>query len=178
MILGSDEILKKVKNEEMVKNLSNRELKNPEGPGFDLRAGEIYQIQGGGFLGVKERKTAISELSASKKDGDKSYILNPDDYVLIRTIEEVKLDQNTFAQIFARTTLFRSGVMLLSGKISPGYFGSLTFGLKNVGPAKFKIELGARVAFISFQEVKGKSNLSRGQWKGGRVSADELENQV
>ncbi|MBD3300562.1 MAG: hypothetical protein GF347_04370 [Candidatus Moranbacteria bacterium] len=178
MILGGDEILKKVKEKELVKNLSERELEKPEGPGFDLRVDEVYQIAGGGFLGLEERKTPMSELAASRKEGDRFYILNPDDFVLIRTIEEVNIDKQTFARIFARSTLFRSGVMLMSGKVSPGYYGKLTFGLKNVGPAKFKFELGARVAFIVFSEIKGKSSLSRGQWKGGRVSADDLEAQV
>jgi len=36
--------------------LSQRELTNPEGAGFDLRLGEVYKIKGTAFLGEEERK--------------------------------------------------------------------------------------------------------------------------
>ena len=54
MILGVKELLKLVKEKKIVENLSERELKNPEGAGFDLRMGKIYEISGDGFLGIDE----------------------------------------------------------------------------------------------------------------------------
>ena len=64
MILGVKELLKLVKEKKLVENLSERELKNPEGAGFDLRFGEIYEISGKGFLGIEERKTPEIKLLA------------------------------------------------------------------------------------------------------------------
>ncbi len=177
MILSSKEILKRVKENGLVSNLSARELTNPEGPGFDLRVGELYTIEGDGYLGNDSRKTPQSSLVTGIKDN--LITLKPGDYYLIKTIEEVKMDIDTFAMVYPRSTLFRSGLQLLSGKISPGYYGNLTFGLANIGPCDFTLELGSRVAFIAFFEVKGgEDNLSRGQWKGGRVSAGKLEKQI
>jgi len=46
MILGVDRLLELVKTEKLVENLSERELTNPEGAGFDLRLGEIYELKG------------------------------------------------------------------------------------------------------------------------------------
>jgi hypothetical protein len=48
MVLGIKKLLKLVKEKKLVENLSERELKNPEGAGFDLRVGEI-------FLKLKEK---------------------------------------------------------------------------------------------------------------------------
>lgn len=82
---------------------------------------------------------------------------------------------------FARSTLFRSGVALLLTQTAPGYHGPLVFGLKNLGDCDFVLEMGARIAHIQFVQVSEKiaqTNLYRGQWKGGRVSARKKEKQV
>ena len=66
MILGPKELLKLVKSKNLLENLSERELTNPEGAGFDLRLGEVYKITGKkAFLGVTERHTA--EVTLVKK---------------------------------------------------------------------------------------------------------------
>ena len=41
----------------LIENLSERELLNPEGVGTDLRVGEVYKIIEPGFLGIDERHT-------------------------------------------------------------------------------------------------------------------------
>ncbi|MBD3244615.1 MAG: hypothetical protein GF335_01330 [Candidatus Moranbacteria bacterium] len=178
MIIGGEKLIQLNNQKRIVKNLSKREIENPEGPGFDLRAGKIYKPKGKTFLGVKKRKSADIKKIADYKNNQNSIILKQGDYFLIKTIEQVRIPQKIFAQIYPRSTLFRSGIILLSGKISPGYKGNLTFGIFNAAPVEFKLKLKARIAFIVFQEVQGKSNLSRGQWQGGRVCAKKPEVQV
>jgi deoxycytidine triphosphate deaminase len=78
----------------------------------------------------------------------------------------------------SRSTLFRSGVLLLATKTDPGYFGELTFGLKNLGGCDFKIDLGARFANLVFKYVIGEANAYKGQWKGGRVFKAEKESYI
>ena len=51
MILGPKKLLQLVKTKKLVEGLSERELTNPEGAGFDLRVGEVYEISGNAFLG-------------------------------------------------------------------------------------------------------------------------------
>lgn len=69
MVLGPKDLLKLVKKIKLVENLSERELTNPEGAGFDLRLGEVYKIKGSAFLGETHRKTAEIELVAQYIDG-------------------------------------------------------------------------------------------------------------
>lgn len=58
MVIGPKKLLELVEEIKLVENLSERELSNPEGAGFDLRLGEIHKIVGGkAFLGVTERET-------------------------------------------------------------------------------------------------------------------------
>ena len=191
MILGPQELLKLVKKIKLVENLSERELTNPEGAGFDLRLGEVYKISGSAFLGETHRKTAEIELVAqyrrmkrtsdrlSKRDSKfKKIVIKPGDFFLVKTIESVNMPDNLTASITPRSTTYRSGLFLRTGNVPPGYCGGLIFGLKNEGPITVELEMGARFVHIQFSEVKGGGNMYRGQWQGGRVTTRKKEKQV
>ncbi len=182
MVIGPKELLRLVKRVKLVENLSERELTNPEGAGFDLRIGEVHKLKkakSAAFLGIEDRRTPDIKLVAKYSDKNKSsYTLNPDEYVLITTLEEVNLSADLCAHTFARSTLFRCGIQLLHTQIAPGYSGILTFGLKNLSTIPVKIEMGSRVAHVQFENVYGGGNKYRGQWQGGRVAAIKKEKQV
>lgn len=179
MILGTKELLKLVKEKKLVENLSERELENPEGAGFDLRIGEIYEISGNGFLGIDERDTPKTKLLAKYNSKEKkTFNIKPGEYYLMRTIEKVNTPEDILIVFCPRSTLYRSGLMIFSGNVSPGYRGELTMGIGNLGSSEIKIELGSRVVHAIFFEVRGGTNLYRGQWQGGRVSTEKKEKQV
>ncbi|MDP2638321.1 MAG: 2'-deoxycytidine 5'-triphosphate deaminase, partial [Candidatus Levybacteria bacterium] len=175
MILGPKKLLQLVKTKKLVENLSERELTNPEGAGFDLRLGEVYKISGDAFLGETHRKTADIELIAKyinsnddrhKKRDSKSVLIKPGEFYLVKTIESVNMPNNLTASITPRSTTYRSGLFIRTGNVPPGYCGGLTFGLKNEGPITVEIEMGARFVHIQFSEVKGGGSMYRGQWQG------------
>lgn len=179
MILGPKILLQLVKEQKLVEHLSERELTNPEGAGFDLRLSEVYKISGDGFLGETERKTADVELVEEYKKGEtRSVTINPGDFFLIKTIESVNMPENLTASITPRSTTYRSGLFIRTGNVPPGYCGGLSFALKNEGPVPVTIEMGARIVHIQFSEVEGGGNMYRGQWQGGRVNATKKEVQV
>jgi len=179
MIIGVKKLLKLVKERKLVENLSERELKNPEGAGFDLRIGELYEVKGKGFLGVEERETPKIKLIAKfDKKNPKKVFLQPKTYYLMKTIEKLNLPENILVLFTPRSTLYRSGVYIFGGQTAPGYRGELTTGIFNFRDEKFELEMGSRVIHIMFFEVKGKSNLYRGQWQGGRVTTKKKEKQT
>jgi len=182
MILGIKKLHELVKEIKLVENLCDREMNNPEGAGFDLRLGEVYELEGEGFLGVEERNTPAINLvdknDASKPEAKNFFIFGPGKYYLIKTMEKVNLPTTLSGIIFPRTTIFRSGLALFNGIVQPGYCGELTFGLCNLGNNNIKISFGARVAHITFHEVLGQGNEYRGQWQGGRVATGGKEKQV
>jgi len=179
MILGIKELLKLVKEKKLVEKLSERELKNPEGAGFDIRIGELYQVKGEGFLGIGERETPEIKLIAKYDEKKtKKVLLEPKTYYLMKTIEKLNLPENLLALFTPRSTLYRSGVYVFGGQTAPGYQGGLTMGIYNFRAEPFELEMGARVIHIMFFEVKGKSNLYRGQWQGGRITTEKKEKQI
>lgn len=179
MFLGTKQLLQLVKEKKLIEGLCERELTSPEGAGFDLRIGELYEISGKGFLGVEERATPEMKLIA-KYEGQKTIKieLQPRTYYAMKTIENVNMPDNLLAIMTPRSTLFRSGVYIFGGQTPPGYKGGLIMGIYNFRDEKFELEMGARVVHIMFFQVEGESNLYRGQWQGGRVTTQKKEKQV
>ncbi len=179
MIIGPKKLLKLVKEIRLVEDLAKRELTNPEGAGFDLRLGEVYEISGEAFLGVEDRQTPKISLVKKHKKGKKDKItIKPGEFYLVATIEKVNIPKNIAAVFLPRTTTFRSGLFLRTGTAQPGYKGKLTFGLKNEGPIPVTLELGCRFAHVQFHWVDGGGSMYRGQWQGGRVTTKKREKQV
>lgn len=179
MVLGPKTLLNLVKKIKLVEGLSERELTNPEGAGFDLRLGEIYKISGDAFLGETERKTADIVLVEKYVPGEKRTItIKPGNFFLAKTIESVNTPKNLTINFKPRTTTFRSGLFLRTGNVAPGYCGPLTFAIKNEGPIEVTIEMGARIVHAQFEEIAGGGSMYRGQWQGGRVTTERRERQV
>jgi deoxycytidine triphosphate deaminase len=192
MILSTKTILalnKKCKPP-LIENLSEREASNAEGVGMDLRVGEVYKLEGEGFLGVSDRKTPDERKIADIKEGAKEVILEPGDYVLVKTMEKVNIPSEKIAieegavpayimvDVHPRSTLQRCGIYFMGTKTDPGYSGELVFALTNLSKSTFRLELGARIANITFEQVAGDIvRAYEGQWKGGRVSAKKVEKQ-
>jgi deoxycytidine triphosphate deaminase len=179
MPIGPKILIKLVKSVKLVENLSDRELRNPEGAGFDLRLGEVHKISGKGFLGITERKTPGSKL-VKKYDISKvsSVIVKPGQQYLMTTLETVTLPLDITANIWLRSTLYRSGIILSGGNVAPGYSGKISFAFFNSGKSIVEIELGARIVHIIFFRVEGGGRTYRGQWQGGRVTNKRKERQV
>ena len=179
MIIGVDKLLQLVKENKLVENLCSRELTNPEGCGFDLCLGKVHQISGKGFMGLTERDSADAEqLLEFDPDKKESILIKPGESYLVTTKEKVNMPANLTANMWLRSTLYRSGIILSGGNIAPGYCGELSFLLFNAGKAEMEIELGARIVHIMFFEINGETAEYRGQWKGGRVSTIKPEVQV
>lgn len=187
-VLGIDEILKRVKEENLIEDLGARELENPEGVGVDLRLGSVHRIvEGGAFLetdgkaGLGKRKGVKTELIAEFKPDAKTqedFVVKPGEYYLIQIYEKVNTPKDLMPVVYPRSSLFRAGLLLLNSKTDPGYQGPLTMGLTNLSPFEVRLQMGARICNMVFFEIKGETVAYRGQHQGGRVSPHEEEQQV
>lgn len=183
-IIGTQELLARCIDveEPLVDNLSDRELTNPEGAGFDLRIDSIVELRyhSKGFLSESWRDTPDFDPvdDGYVRYNQTTWELRQHNYYLMTTMEYVNMPDDLVGLVVPRTTLFRSGVQLLCSNVAPGYRGVLTFGLKLHAPVLFELERGARVAHIQFHAIDGGLVRSyEGQWQGGRVSTDGIEEQ-
>lgn len=187
-VLGLNEVLKRVKKQKLVEKLGERELKNPEGVGVDLRLGVVYKIiEGGAFIeadgkaGLGKRKGVKTGIVASFKensDQQEFIIIKPGEFYLVQTIESLNTPDDLMPMVYPRSSLFRAGLVLLNTKTDPGYKGSLTMGLKNLGEYEVSLQLGARICNLVFHKIEGETVKYRGQHQGGRVTPQKEERQV
>ena len=91
MVVSAKRIIDLNDKYHFLENLSERELKNPEGVGIDLRLAKAHRIVGPGYLGVTERDTSNVELVADIERGDKEVVIAPGETILATTMETINL---------------------------------------------------------------------------------------
>jgi deoxycytidine triphosphate deaminase len=161
MILGREEILRLVKERGLIEGF---ELDCLEGAGYDLRVANFYNPVGDAYLRKSGRK-----LPKIKEIPEDEILLKPNDYVLIETVEKVNMPENLVARVLNKSSLFRCGASTFNALVDPGFFGTLTFGLRNISDHEILIEKGVKIAQIVFEEVCGKTELYNGKYQGGKV---------
>ena len=185
MILGASKIIELIENgveveecgerrvrKPLIEGLGEDQIKKIEGTTVDLRLGEILKVEGGAELLVESRITPRIRSIKSIKDNDRIYTIEPGEFVLVQTVETINLPHTLLADVRNRTTLFRCGLYLKTAYISPNYQGVLTFGLKNLSAHSVRIEMGFRIACVSFMEINGDIVPYHGVWQGKRASTD------
>ena len=180
MILGPKKLLQLVKTKQLVEGLAERELKTPEGAGFDIRLGEVHKLDGGkAYLGLTHRETPKIK-TVARYDEKKiiSITIRPGQFYLLSSIETFNVPLNITVNFKPRTTTFRSGLIIRTGNVAPGYHGKVTFAVKNEGPIPVTLELGCRFAHAQFYQVDGGGTAYKGQWQGGRVTTHKRERQI
>ena len=185
-VVGIKEVVRRIKEEELITGLDGRDLSNPEGTGIDLRLGGVHKIvEGGAYIeadgaaGLGKRKGVKTEEVCKLKEDDAQdeLVIRPGEYYLVQTAETVNTPLDFMPMVYPRSSLFRVGLLLLATKTDPGYKGQLTFGLTNLGPHPVKLQMGARFCNIVFHQIEGETIGYRGQHQGGRFSHGE-EQQV
>lgn len=164
-VIGYDSILKLIEQKKLVENVDEN---NIQPSGVDLRVKVVYRLKNGGYLGVKDRRTP--DIEVVDKEVGRKVVLNPNEFVLVETMEKVNMPNDISAIILPRSSLFRCGASLHTAVVDPGYIGTLTFGMKNLSQFPFEIEIGSKIGQIVFEEVKGNTKLYNGKYQGGKVT--------
>ena len=158
MIISAERVLQLNEKYNLIENLCDRELENPEGVILDLRVGQVHKIISDSLLASdensRERYSPKTELVGDvEKDGNKRLTIKPGEYRLVTTVEVVnspaeKIKYDEFfpegylvPKISPRTSLQRGGVSLYYTGTNPGYKGQLIFGMKNNSDQDFHFDL-------------------------------------
>lgn len=185
MILGASKIIELIQNgveieerggrrliKPLIEGLGQDQIQKIEGTTVDLRLGEVFHVTGGAELLVGSRITPHIQSVMSVADNERIYTIDPGEFILVQTIETINLPHNLLADVRNRTTLFRCGLYMKTAYISPNYQGVLTFGMKNLSTHPIRIEMGFRIACVSFMEINGDVVPYHGVWQGKRASTD------
>lgn len=146
--------------------LENYLEKNVGANCVDLRISEVFKIGKRDIVDWENKKLPdYKKISIDKKP----YILKPNEYILVRTMEKVNMPRNYVGFLFIRTTAFRLGLEVLCTKIDAGYEGELVVGLKNIGKNKIAVRKGMSVLTLMVSDLKGSTISYISKYMGGKV---------
>jgi dCTP deaminase len=141
MLMHDAEILKAIENKEMAIEPFDKD--NLKGASFDLTLG------GEALVSNRDEKVILAPSGGRLK-------LEAGDFALVLTKEKVKLPLNIAASIGMRSTLARSGLILLHGmQVDPGWDAHLRFGLYNASPRKIMLDYGDDICMVEFHKLAG-----------------------
>jgi dCTP deaminase len=81
--------------------------------------------------------------------------VHPHQLLLAMTMEWVRLPSNLLAYVVGRSSLGRLGLMIATAiGVQPGYFGTITLEIRNLGEAPVRLYPGQTVAQLFFHELR------------------------
>jgi dUTP pyrophosphatase len=137
--------------------------------GFDLTLREVAAFESAGRIAVSNTQRQVSGLRTLDFDKDNYIDLAPGSY-LITYNEVVNLPKNVMALGAPRSSMLRCGVTVHMAVWDAGYSGRSQSLLVVFNPKGFRVERGARVAQLVFQELASETEGYQGVYQGENVS--------
>lgn len=98
------------------------------------------------------------------------FILHPGDFVLGTTHERVEIPPDLIAHVEGRSSLGRLAVVVhaTAGLADPGFRGTITLELSNLGTAPVALTPGMRISQLTFTELRSPSERPYGSDRGSK----------
>ncbi len=108
---------------------------------------------------------------------DETIAIAPHSFVLLGTLEEVKLERDIVGLIYLRSTYARNGLMpWFQGIIDPGYEGGLTICIHNATNNLVPIKGGERMCHLIFHELSEKTDEYTGVYTKSKGATPSMYN--
>jgi len=166
----SDKDIKKYIKEGKIKIKPKPNFKKQLGPcSLDLHLGSIFKVFKPSqypYLDVKRKINFEEIMEEIKIDNGAPFILQPNDFVLTTTKEEISLSDDIMARLDGRSSLARLGVIIhvTSARFDPGWRGKPVLELGNLGTMPVVLYAGVtRICSLSFETLS--SPVETPYWK-------------
>lgn len=163
MVLSDKEIVWELLNERIIITPLMRAKKQIGSSSIDVRLGTefryikiVKQTHFDLSLSLDEIREQIANYSeVVHVQPMEPFILHPNDFVLASTLEYIKLPEDITGRLEGRSTWGRTGLQVHStaGFVDPGFEGSLTYELHNMGKLPLPLFPGIRIGQISFHRM-------------------------
>lgn len=153
----SDRDIKKYLIEGKIKITPKPNLKVQLGPAsLDFRLENeflVFNHSSKPFIDPKKKSTFENLTKTIKVATGKAFVLQPGQFILGATIEEITLPSDIGAKIEGRSSWGRLGIVIHStaGYIDPGFKGKLTLEISNIGMLPVLLYPGMRICQIAFE---------------------------
>lgn len=98
-----------------------------------------------------------------------AFYLHPNDFAIARSLEYVTLPENMSGQAMGRSSWGRLGLVIATATtVQPGFQGTITLELANLGNVPLVLYVGVRIAQLSLSESPAAISRPRRSRRGGR----------
>ena len=146
---------------------------------IDFRLGNIFRIfEHSKYSHIDLRSSFdISGLMRKVEIPDsEAFTIQPGDFVLAATRETLELDDDIMGRLEGRSSLARIGIIVHStaGLFDPGWIGTATLELGNLGRMPVKLYPGDRICAFTFQKLSSSAQTPYRN-KAGNKYAGQIE---
>jgi dCTP deaminase len=164
MIL-SDRDIKKLFNEQRIKIIPTPNWEVQLGPSsVDFRLGNEFRIFNHStkpYIDPKKEETFKDLTRIITLKDEEPFVLQPSEFVLGITKEEIGLPDDIGARIEGRSSWGRLGIIIHStaGYIDPGFQGRLTLEISNIGMMPVLLYPNLRICQIAFERLTSSAEM-------------------
>ena len=146
---------------------------------LDIRLGNEFRVFNHAkkpYIDPKDSKTFRNLTKLGKVKDNQSFILQPGQFILAATFEEITLPDDIGARIEGRSSWGRLGIIVHStaGYIDPGFKGNLTLEMTNIGMLPVVLYPGIKICQIAFENLSSPAEIPYSKKKGSKYFGDKL----
>ncbi len=165
MILARKELLEMIKNKELVVEPFDEKIVRENG--IDFRIDKSYALYKHDYQRIDVTELENTEHLFSIIEAEDKIEIKPGHFVLLSTIEYIKLPKNVIGFCNLRSTLARYGLAMPPTIVDAGFEGNLTIEIFNSSQNTIVLKPGLRFLHVVF--AKTTSDVSyEGSYKGQR----------
>lgn len=182
MIL-SDRDIKKALKEGRIEITPKPNLKKQLGPcSIDLHLGDhfaVFKHSKHPFVDLKLSHPAESIMQEIIVPQGEAFIMQPGDFVLATTVENLKLSDDLVGKIEGRSSLGRLGIIVhgTASIFDPGWDGKPTMELGNLGVMPVALYPGMRICAFTFEELSSRAEKPYNTRKIGNIYLKQTDPQ-
>ncbi len=157
MILSDGDIKKHIQEGKIIVNsVDKKHLEHIHCSSMDLRLGKYFKVYKHSQIAVLDPKnpSGISDMTELIEiEEGKPFIVQPGEFVLGVTEEEIGLPDNLVARVEGRSSIGRLGIIVHStaGFIDAGFKGTITLEITNINRLPVALYPGMRVCQLAFE---------------------------
>ena len=158
MILSDADLLARLERGDLVVDPLDDPDLQVQPASIDVRLGhEFLEFQRANIPCIHPNSEEVDEyVTETVVEEGAEFILHPGDFVLGTTKERVEVPPDLVAQVEGRSSLGRLAVVVhaTAGFIDPGFRGTVTLELSNLGTAPVALTPGMRISQLVFTELR------------------------
>ncbi len=140
---------------------------------LDFRLGNTFKIFEYNKTTCIDTKKDISKLSITNdvKITDKeAFVMHPGEFILAHTLEKLTLSDDLIGRLEGRSSLGRLGIVVHStaARFDPGFTGTPTLELGNLGKIPVSLYPGMRICAFTFEQLSSPAQVSYSKKKGAK----------